>query len=164
MDCSPPGSSIHGIFQSREYWSGVSLPSPQNSKHSLITTPVWRCEFSLNQIDVKHMILLEKRTKKGGGGDCFWFKTNKQIYLSPLAFWDCLLQNLQWNLPQDIFLQFPSFRQKRGRGRSGCAIHQRNWILKSKDPTQFCPFASQFFPPAFFLFSLNQHFFTSGSL
>lgn len=125
---------------------------------------VWRCEFSLNQIDVKHMILLEKRTKKGGGGDCFWFKTNKQIYLSPLAFWDCLLQNLQWNLPQDIFLQFPSFRQKRGQGRSGCAIHQRNWILKSKDPTQFCPFASQFFPPAFFLFSLNQHFFTSGSL
>ena len=27
MDCSPPGSSIHGIFQA-EYWSGVPLPSP----------------------------------------------------------------------------------------------------------------------------------------
>ena len=26
MDCSPPGSSIHGIFQ-KEYWSGVPLPS-----------------------------------------------------------------------------------------------------------------------------------------
>ena len=26
MDCSPPGSSIHGIFQAR-YWSGVPLPS-----------------------------------------------------------------------------------------------------------------------------------------
>ena len=25
MDCSPPGSSIHGIFQ-EEYWSGVPLP------------------------------------------------------------------------------------------------------------------------------------------
>ena len=25
MDCSPPGSSVHGIFQ-QEYWSGV--PSP----------------------------------------------------------------------------------------------------------------------------------------
>ena len=25
MDCSPPGSSIHGIFQAREYWSGVPL-------------------------------------------------------------------------------------------------------------------------------------------
>ena len=27
MDCSLPGSSIHGIFQA-EYWSGVPLPSP----------------------------------------------------------------------------------------------------------------------------------------
>ena len=29
MDCSAPGSSVHGIFQARqEYWSGVPLPSP----------------------------------------------------------------------------------------------------------------------------------------
>ena len=27
MDCSPPGSSIHGIFQAR-YWSGLPFPSP----------------------------------------------------------------------------------------------------------------------------------------
>ena len=27
MDCSPPGSSIHGIFQAK-YWSGVPVPSP----------------------------------------------------------------------------------------------------------------------------------------
>ena len=27
MDCSPPGSSVHGIFQ-QEYWSRVPLPSP----------------------------------------------------------------------------------------------------------------------------------------
>ena len=26
IDCSPPGSSVHGIFQ--EYWSGMPLPSP----------------------------------------------------------------------------------------------------------------------------------------
>ena len=26
MDCSLPGSSVHGIFQ--EYWSGLSFPSP----------------------------------------------------------------------------------------------------------------------------------------
>ena len=30
MDCSPPGSSIHGIFR-QEYWSGVPLPSPKES-------------------------------------------------------------------------------------------------------------------------------------
>ena len=29
MDCSPPGSSIHGIFQARvlEHWSGLPFPS-----------------------------------------------------------------------------------------------------------------------------------------
>ena len=27
MDCSLPGSSVHWIFQSKEYWSGVPLPS-----------------------------------------------------------------------------------------------------------------------------------------
>ena len=30
MDCSLPGSSIHGIFQAK-YWSGVPLPSPIDS-------------------------------------------------------------------------------------------------------------------------------------
>ena len=29
MDCSLPGSSIHGIFQA-EYWSGVQSPSPMS--------------------------------------------------------------------------------------------------------------------------------------
>ena len=27
MDCSLPGSSVHGIFHRQEYWSGVPLPS-----------------------------------------------------------------------------------------------------------------------------------------
>jgi len=27
MDCSPPGSSVHGISQAR-YWSGLLFPSP----------------------------------------------------------------------------------------------------------------------------------------
>ena len=39
MDCSPPGSSVHGIFQAppsmgfsrQEYWSGVPLPSPTDN-------------------------------------------------------------------------------------------------------------------------------------
>ena len=26
MDCSPPGSSVHGIFR-QEYWSGLPFPS-----------------------------------------------------------------------------------------------------------------------------------------
>ena len=27
MDCNPPSSSLHGIFQA-EYWSGLPFPSP----------------------------------------------------------------------------------------------------------------------------------------
>ena len=27
MDCSPPGSSVHGISQ-QEYWNGLPFPSP----------------------------------------------------------------------------------------------------------------------------------------
>ena len=42
MDCSPPGSSVHGIFQ-QEYWSGLSLPLismfPQYFYHSTICCP-----------------------------------------------------------------------------------------------------------------------------
>ena len=35
MDCSLPGSSIHGIFQ--EYWSGVPSPSPQHIYSCLVS-------------------------------------------------------------------------------------------------------------------------------
>ena len=28
-DCSPPGSSVHGIFQ-QEYWSGLPHPPPED--------------------------------------------------------------------------------------------------------------------------------------
>ena len=28
MDCSPPGSSVHGIFQARVLQSGLPFPSP----------------------------------------------------------------------------------------------------------------------------------------
>ena len=34
MDCSLPGSSIHGIFQ-QEYWSGVTLPSPKVNQEEI---------------------------------------------------------------------------------------------------------------------------------
>ena len=67
MDCSPPGSSIHGIFQARvlewgaiafseEYWSGLLFPSPGDlpthpgikpgspalQVDSLLSKPLWK--------------------------------------------------------------------------------------------------------------------------
>ena len=32
MDCGLPDSSVHGIFQAKEYWSGVPLPSSSQSR------------------------------------------------------------------------------------------------------------------------------------
>ena len=32
MDCSLPGSSAHGIFQTR-YWSGLPFPTPGDPPH-----------------------------------------------------------------------------------------------------------------------------------
>ena len=32
MDCSPPGSSVHG-FSRQEYWSGVPCPPPGDLPH-----------------------------------------------------------------------------------------------------------------------------------
>ena len=39
MDCSPPGFSVHGIFQAK-YWSGVPLPSPVLSDKTSSATEV----------------------------------------------------------------------------------------------------------------------------
>ena len=39
MDCSPPGSSVHGILQ-QEYWSGLSFPSPGDLPDPGITSLV----------------------------------------------------------------------------------------------------------------------------
>ena len=41
MDCSLPGSSIHGISR-QEYWSGVPLPSPSNTSQL--------CKWSLHKL------------------------------------------------------------------------------------------------------------------
>ena len=50
MDCSPPGSSVHG-FPRQEYWSGLPFPSPGSLidpgiKISSFTSPVLASESS----------------------------------------------------------------------------------------------------------------------
>ena len=39
MDCSLPGCSVHGIFQAKEYWSGVPLPSLYHGIQGQFTFP-----------------------------------------------------------------------------------------------------------------------------
>ena len=44
MDCSPAGSSVHGIFQAG-VWSGVPLPSPINLITSVKTLSPKKVNF-----------------------------------------------------------------------------------------------------------------------
>ena len=34
VDCSPPGSSVHGDFPRPEYWSGLPCPPPEDLPNS----------------------------------------------------------------------------------------------------------------------------------
>ena len=47
MDCSQPGSSVHG-FPRQEYWSGLPFPSPGDLPDPGIesTSPAWAGDFS----------------------------------------------------------------------------------------------------------------------
>ena len=49
MDCSPPGSSIHG-FSKQEHWRGLPLPSP-NKSLSLVQTPTHSTLQSSTPVD-----------------------------------------------------------------------------------------------------------------
>ena len=54
MDCSLPGSSVHGIFQAK-YWSGVPLPSPFfdiNDSKILYDPPPRVTEIKINKWDL----------------------------------------------------------------------------------------------------------------
>ena len=57
MDCSLPGSSVHGIFQ-QEYWSGLPLPSPSLDEgslyptHKLMVKLGWKVKLSAYMVEL----------------------------------------------------------------------------------------------------------------
>ena len=65
MDCSPPGSSVHGIFQA-EYWSGLPFPSPGNlpDRGMEPTSPALAGGFFTAEPPGKSVGLLESSLKK----------------------------------------------------------------------------------------------------
>ena len=53
MDCSPPGSSVHGIFQAR-YWNGLPCPPPGDLpdpgiKHASLMSPLLAGRFFITR-------------------------------------------------------------------------------------------------------------------
>ena len=60
IDCSPPGSSVHGIFHA-EYWSGMPLPSPEykcTHKHLLNMEIELEENFQINYYNNIHSLCL----------------------------------------------------------------------------------------------------------
>ena len=61
MDCSPPGSSTHGIFQARVLeW--VSLPSPRLILKKVAKT-IWPFRYDLNQIPWNYTVEVKNKFK-----------------------------------------------------------------------------------------------------
>ena len=75
MGWSLPGSSIHGIFQANEYWSGVPLPSP-----------VWMWE-------------LDYKGSWAQKNWCFWTVVLKKTLESLLDCKEIQSVHLKWNQP-----------------------------------------------------------------
>ena len=64
MDCSPPGSSVHGVFR-QEYWSGVPLPSPA-SQSSRAKFPDARLSANFRGNGLMTTIIYPQLEKAGG--------------------------------------------------------------------------------------------------
>ena len=56
MDCSLPGSSVHGIFQA-EYWSGLPFPSPGDLPNPRVKpeSPALQEDSLLTELPGKHI-------------------------------------------------------------------------------------------------------------
>ena len=64
MDCSLPGSSVHGVFR-QEYWSGVLLPSPA-SQSSRAKFPDARLSANFRGNGLMTTIIYPQLEKAGG--------------------------------------------------------------------------------------------------
>ena len=60
MDCSPPGSSLHGILQA-EYWSGLPFPSPGDPPNPGIKprSPAWQTASSPSEPPGKPLLITD---------------------------------------------------------------------------------------------------------
>ena len=71
MDCSPPGTSVHGIFQARVLeWGAIALSELRQRTH-VIRTPVLAKNYwmlTVCQACVEHFKYFNLLNVHGGGG------------------------------------------------------------------------------------------------
>ena len=61
IDCSPSGSSAHGIFPNKEYWSMLLFPTPVDlpipvTEHTSLASPELVCRFFMNT-HIQHKLI-----------------------------------------------------------------------------------------------------------
>ena len=103
IDCSPPGSSIHGIFQAR-YWSGLPFPSPGDLPDPGIEprSPALQADSLPSEPPGKSMKVKQKSEKVG-------LKLNSQktkiMASRPLTSWQTdgeTVADLIWGAPKSL--------------------------------------------------------------
>ena len=64
MDCSPPGSSLHGILQTK-YWSGLPMPSPGDLPNPAIEprSPAFQADVLTSEPPGMQIWFWEEKTK-----------------------------------------------------------------------------------------------------
>jgi len=87
MDCSPPGSSVHGILW-QEYWSALPFPHPGDLSNPGIKlmSPTLAGEFFKEFLQVKRIIkpesnlYLHEKINSAGKYTCKCFKKKQYIF------------------------------------------------------------------------------------
>ena len=80
MDCSLPGSSVHGIFQARD-WSGVPLPSPAYKLKFYIMAHLWEPCLAGNEQDAQIPLFSSQETPLPAH---LWMTTERKRLTHPL--------------------------------------------------------------------------------
>ena len=127
MDCSPPGSFIHGIFQ-QEYWSGLPFPSPGDLPDVEIEpgSPALQADaftvWATREAHVKHTRVGSLSLLQGifptqgwnpGLPHCRWIvyqlsHKDKSIRSLQTTVWQQLFQKLKMQKPFELVISLPN--------------------------------------------------------
>ena len=90
MDCSPPGSSIHGIFQARVVDRGATAFSEQGGEHKRISLTVYRLDSGDPGVGRAGLCVWEEAPLPGLSPACRW----SLAAFAVSCLWTCCLDSM----------------------------------------------------------------------
>ena len=92
MDCSPPGSSVHGIFQARVLeWGAIAFSDWSSEPHIKLLKQILNCQVLsatvyciVGQEDFLHIFPSSRELKISKDGNCNEMKCIKNVAISEL--------------------------------------------------------------------------------